>query len=315
MSAPVRSKWQQRVARVVRRLTGKYHSLKQFAHANVDAIENALEGKGPDAKAPDPLAGVRAVVNIASVHVPNFCERSRTHPKQAYLNSYDLKKSNVRVGGAPPDKYWSNREVVDDALAPIHGHAMNEVYFAAAELNGAGIRFYGDICLVLQPAEIAAVTAVLDRNSYDVLRAPFRDAVDRFDSAADQQAARQHILEALSGSFRPDLRTMGAVKVLVTTGERDRRFSTGQISTGILDDEDYIEILKIGSFDVDGIETVRLSAAEAALESHVDQRVQGSPAAAHSMNLWLMDRRMAVRALADAGLDITVIATSGRVKG
>jgi hypothetical protein len=315
MSAPAQSKWQQRAARAVARLTGTYHSLKQFAQANLDATENALEGKGPDAKTPDPRAGVRAVVNIASVHVPNFCERSRRKQQPAYLNSYDLKKASIRVGRAPPGGHWSNREIVDHALASLHGRAMNEVYFAAAELNGAGIRFYGDICLVLKPKEIESTTIVLDRNSYDVLRAPFRTAVDGIVGDAAKQAARRYILEALSGSFAPDLKTIGAVKVLVTTGERDRRFSTGQISTGVLDDEDYIEILKIGSFDAGDVEAVRLSAAEAALEAHVGQRVSGSPAAPHSVKLWLMDRRAATRALADAGLDITVITTSGRVKG
>ena len=43
------------------------------------------------------------------------------------------------------------------------------------------------------------------------------------------------LLAALAGSFAGDLKTMGAVKVLITTGERDRRFSTGQISGGVLD--------------------------------------------------------------------------------
>jgi hypothetical protein len=83
-----------------------------------------------------------------------------------------------------------------------------------------------------------------------------------------KQAARRFILKALAGSFKDDLKTMGAIKVLTTTGARDRRLSTGQISNCVLDDEDYIEILKIGSFNLDGVEEARLSAAEAALEGH-----------------------------------------------
>jgi hypothetical protein len=308
------TKWQRKADRAVTRLAGEYHSLRQFAQANLAAIEGAVEGKGPDASAPDPRAGARAVVNLASVHVPNFCERSRTGMAPAYLNSYDLKKAQVRVGNDPPDDHWKNREIVDHALAPLHGHPMNEVYYSAAELNGAGIRFYGDICLVLMPSEIAPDTAVLDRNSYDVLRAPFRDSVERYSDQRRRQAARSFILTALSGSFAGDLKTMGAVKVLVATGERDRRFSTGQISGGLLDDEDYIEILKIGSFDTRGVETARISAGEAALESHVEQRLQGNPPAPHWARLWLTERRAAMRALADAGVDVTVIATPGRVK-
>jgi hypothetical protein len=309
------AKWKRRADRAVERLTGQYHSLKQFAKANVSAIEGALEGKGPDASKPDPRAGARAVVNMASVHVPNFCDRSRTGMAPAYLNSYDLRKTQVRVGNDPPGDHWKNREIVDHALSPIHKHPANKVYYAAAELNGAGIRFYGDICLVLKPSEITEDSMVLDRNSYDVLRAPFRGAVERSPNQADRQAARSFILAALSGSFGGDLKTMGAVKVLITTGERDRRFSTGQISGGVLDDEDYMEILKIGSFDTNGVEAGRISAAEATLESHVEQRLQSNPAASHSARQWLTERRAATRALADAGIDVMVIATPGRAKG
>lgn len=308
------SKWKMKAQRAVARLTSGYPSLEKFAQANLTAIEDALAGKGPDAKSADPRAGVRAVVNLASVHVPKFCQRSRNGQYPAYQNSYDLKKSSVRAGKDPPGDHWANREIVDHALASLHGHAMNEVYYAAAELNGAGIRFYGDICLVLKPSQVPPDTLVLDRNSYDVLRAPFVAAVDRLLGQNCRQRARGFILKALSGSYETDMKTMGAVKVLITTGERDRRFSTGQISGGVLDDEDYIEILKVGSFDVAGVEEVRLSAAEAALESHVEQRLQIAPGALHSARLWLMERRAASRTLADAGLEIKVVATPGRVK-
>jgi hypothetical protein len=308
------SRWKIKAERAVDRLTGNHHSLRQFAEANLAATEEALEGKGPDAADPDPHSGVRAVVNIASVHVPTFCQRSKQGTYPAYLNSYDLQKTRVRVGSEPPDDHWKKREIVDHALAPLHGQAMNEVYYAAAELNGAGIRFYGDICLVLKPEQVPADTIVLDRNSYDVLRAPFDAAVKPFGSPDRKQAARQHILRALSGMFRPDLKTMGALKVLTVTGERDRRFSTGQVSSGVLDDEDYIEILKIGSFDASEVEAARLSAAEVALESHVERRLQDDPWT-HEARTWLTERRNATRALAEAGIAVAVITTPGRVKG
>jgi hypothetical protein len=307
------SKWQKRATRLIARLSGNHHSLKQFADANLAAVAGALEGKGPDAAQPDPRAGVRAVVNIPSVHVPSFCERSKKGQEPAYRNSYDLDHSKVRLGDPPPHGHWKTREIVDNALAHLHGHAMDKVYFAAAELNGAGIRFYGDICLVLAPDHLLEATKVLDRNSYDIMRAPFRLAVDHLPEHR-RQAARRWILSSLSGTGRDDLKTMGAVKVLVTTGERDRRFSTGQISGGVLDDEDYMEILRIGSFTTKNLEAARLSAAEVALESHVEQRLQAKPTASHVSHEWLRDRRNATRALEEQGVEISVVASPGRIK-
>jgi hypothetical protein len=308
------SKWKKKADRIVKRLSGTYHSLKQFTEANLAAIEGAIEGKGPDAADPDPRAGVRAVINIASVHIPNFCERSRTRRHPAYLNSYDLKTTHIRIGEPPPDHHWKRREIVDNALAAVHQRGMNEVYYAAAELNGAGVRFYGDICLVLKQDEVSPDTKVLDRNSYEVLRAPFRDAVEKRADEGRKQAARRTILLALAGSFDVDLKTISALKVLATTGERDRRLSTGQISGGVLDDEDYIEILKIGSFDANGVEAARLSNAEIALEGHVEQLLQRNRPASHSARLWLMERRAATRTLSDMGIEIAVVTTPGRVK-
>lgn len=166
---------------------------------------------------------------------------------------------------------------------------------------------------MLAPGPSLDETKVLDRNSYDVMRAPFRMAVDRLQEDR-RQPARRWILSSLSGTGKDDLKTMGAIKVLVTTGERDRRFSTGQISGGVLDDEDYMEILKIGSFTTADLEVARLSAAEVALESHVEQRLQARPTASHVSHEWLRDRRNATRSLEEQGVEISVVASPGRIK-
>jgi hypothetical protein len=52
-----------------------------------------------------------------------------------------------------------------------------------------------------------------------------------------------------------------------------------------------------------------MSTAEAALESHVEQRLQSNPPTSHSARQWLQERRAAIRALADAGIDLAVVAT------
>lgn len=310
------TKWEKRAQRVIKRLSGAYPLIAKFAYANLKASEDALAGKGPDAATPDPNAGMRAVVNIASVHVPRFCERSSRNITPAYLNKYDLDSNAVaiRAGDEPPSNHWSRRAYVDHALARIHGQPMNQIYYAAAELNGAGIRFYGDICFVLKTAAVPIGTFVLDRNSYDVFRSPFAAAIERISTIEQQQAARACVLSALSGTVEPDLKTIGAIKVLTSTGERDRRLSTGQISAGVLDDEDYIEILKVGSFAADDIQEVRVSAAEASLENHVERRLRSEPLASHEERIWLRDRRKAVRKLAEQKLPAKVVTTNGRTK-
>ena len=58
----------------------------------------------------------------------------------------------------------------------------------------------------------------------------------------------------------------------------ERRLTTGQISEAVLDDEDYIEVLKIGSFDVGALQEARVSAADAAAEAQVGAQLQMGPA-------------------------------------
>jgi hypothetical protein len=305
--------WEAMAVETITRLAGGQRVLQTFAEANLEAAKNTFEGKGPDAAEADARTGLRAVVNIASVHVPTFCKRSQNHISPAYQNKYDLDQANVRVGDDPPDDHWSKREIVDQALASLHGRAMNEVYYAAAELNGAGIRFYGDICLVLKPEQVESDTVVLDRNSYDVLRAPLDAVAAGANDETEKQMLRRMVLSDHSGKFRPDLKTIGALKVLVATGERDRRFSSGQISNGILDDEDYIEILKIGSFHTGDVEAARLSAAEVALEGHVEQRLRSDPWS-HAAQRWLTQRRNATQGLRNCGIEVSIMTTSGRLK-
>src|SRR5205807_859571 len=100
-----------------------------------------------------------------SAHVPAFCEASRKGEKKPYKNGYDLGK--FRLGSPPPSSEPKLRETVDAAL-PLNGVHPEDVYFGAVELFGSGIRFYGDVCLVIARDAIAAGTLVLDRNSFDL---------------------------------------------------------------------------------------------------------------------------------------------------
>ena len=131
---------------------------RPYVRANIEMIEKALRGEGPDGPSADG-GGARVVANISNVHIPSFC-------KTFYQNGYTLNK--LRVGAAPENR--TRRERLDVAISKVADCAQDKIYYAALELNGAGVRFYGDICLVLKDSK--RVRLVLDRNSYDLLRSP-----------------------------------------------------------------------------------------------------------------------------------------------
>jgi hypothetical protein len=279
--------------------------LYKYTRANHMAMEAVVGGKGPDG---DPIAGARMVANISSAHVPAFCK-----PKpgsKAYKNGYDLKRY-YRIGEAP-DREPKNREVVDDAL-PLGGVTPDRVYFGAVELNGSGIRFYGDVCLVLSPESLHEDTVVLDRNSYDLIRSPLRDKIN-VQSGAARDALRQAEAENLAGIWKHDIAAMSAMKVLRVLGQRDRRYTIGQISETVCDDEDYMEVLKIDSFGAADLQEARFSAAEAAHDALAGDRLfTGSIPRAESL-IWRSRRNRAEVELRDQGVRLHVVTTSGRTK-
>lgn len=268
---------------------------KSFAEANVEAVKRSIYGYGPDAANPDPSSGVRVVVNIASVHVPDFV-------KNGYKNGYDLGRHRIgqdRQGDTP-----KTRELVDDAL-PVSD--ASNVYFGAASLTGAGIRFYGDICMVLKGEVIPASTVVLDRNSYDLVRQPFSNDLESEPDKLEEKALE------ISGRWS-ELADIAATKTVFPYSGKTRRMTSGQIAAELLDDEDYVEVLKEGNFSNSDLETARISNAEAAAASHIEgKQILGPPATATEL-LFVAQRRQAIQALDANGVDVVVSTTSGRIK-
>jgi hypothetical protein len=205
--------WGQALDQLIQKLGGQ-PAYDGYTRANADAAKTAAAGRGPDASEPDPNAGTRMVVNLSSVHVPAFCEASRNKELKPYKNAYDLGKYQV---GDPPTKTNEKvkaRALVDAAL-PLGGMASaKDVYFGAVELNGPGIRFYGDICLVLRRNALDPDTVVLDRNSYDLIRAPIRNIVDQNAQSKRPQARKDEALK-LCGAWRE---TNFALYVLFSDG-------------------------------------------------------------------------------------------------
>ncbi|GBQ24903.1 hypothetical protein AA12717_1924 [Gluconacetobacter sacchari DSM 12717] len=251
---------------------------------NVDTIsENASRAK--------------CVVNISSEHVPGFCLGG----SNAYLNAYDL----VRLG-KNPKAVSQTRARVDQVLAGLVGRPAKDIYFVAAELNGTGIRFYGDICLVLKATKALAQSVILESNSYDLVRAP-KSAMTPTEEELQREA--QH----MSGHWGADLSAVAAIKIFAYR-QSQRRLTTGQVSDGLLDDEDYIEVLRIGSFSVKDVKEARLSAAGVAQDGRIDERLRSGPIPDAASLKWRHQRRQAERSLVHNGVPVRVVSTTSRTR-
>ena len=266
-----------------------------YAEANAEMAGRTIRGFGPDSSKQDPRAGAHVVFNIQAAHIPAFVKASRSRSKSAYLNTYDL---STRAGTAPSKR----RTTVDEAL-PVMDE--KKVYFGAVELNGSGIRYFGDYCLVLNNSVIDDRTVVLDRNSYELMRAPLNG--NNLSSAQRKQKVQEW-----QGNWKDDMLAMGTIRVLEDFGRRARRVTTATVSDSILHDEDYMEVLRERSFDAQDVAEVRTLASEAARESLVAQRmISGPPLRVESL-IWRNRRRLAETALAQMNIPVRVVTSAGR---
>ena len=288
--------------------------LARYADANIAAISNALSGLGPDDGTGSPpqslRLGLHMVANIASAHVPALCAATRKHDVKPYKNGYDL--ARYRVGGELKPGAAKSREIVDAALPLPAGRTPRDIYFGAMEVNGTGVQFYGDVCLVLRAVDDQ--TIILDRNSYDLIRQPVRDEVEVGPKRGwlKRRAAKAR---SISGLWRDSRDAIAALKVLGATGFRARRLTMGQISDAVRDDEDYVELLRIGSFGTDELSEARLSASDMAREASIDSRRQTTSTPTLASLLWRHRRRIAEQELRKSGVPVRIVTTTGRVKG
>lgn len=304
--------WPGRLHDIVDAETVTNPTLALYATANIEAIRAALAGFGPDAApgtAPD--MGARMVANISASHVPAVCRASRAGEARPYKNGYDL--GRYHVGDATPDRALKLREIVDAALPLPPGKSPADIYFGAMELNGTGVYFYGDICLVLKG--VSPETPVLDRNSYDLVRAPLRGSIEGGHPPKMWPSLRAEAAKRISGQWGQSRDLIGAVKVFAALGLRERRLTAGQISDALRDDEDYVEVLRVEPFGVGDLSEARLTAADAACDASIDDRRSSGVLPPLETLLWRDRRRIAERELRSTGLPVRVVTTSGRIKG
>jgi hypothetical protein len=309
MSSASPRPWSDRL-RVAFDAIGAEKHRRDYLEANADTIARAITGPGPDSAGSTCDAGVHMVVNVAAAHVPAFCEASRRQDPRPYMNCYDLQ--HRRIGDRPAVM----RIHIDQSLPTAADY--QKVCFGAIELNGTGVRFYGDFCLVLCDDLVEGDTVVLDRNSYDIERLPLSRRLDGR-SEAERAAERKRIANELAGAWS-DLAPIVAIKILDRLDRRLRRLTVGEISDGILTDEDYIEVPwlrpsnKEQSFGSDDLLEVRVSAADVALEERIRARAWAGPAPSLAELTWGAQRRKAEDALNAATVPVKVVTTAGRVR-
>lgn len=271
--------------------------------ANRAMVRNAMLGFGPDAQRPDPEAGERLVYNISSVHVGNVLSTR-------YLNGYDLK---TILGTRGVSRL---RRQIDEVVAELAGNNQTPEtsYYGAVELNGSGIRYFGDFCLVLKPNPDRD-GMLLFTNSYDVHRQPMRDSAFVSGNQVRTKQNRRDVLDGWAGRWPADAPDMAVLKLAATIAASRRRMTIGDIAANILVDEDYIEVARHGSFQAGDIEEIRVSAADAAAEARIADRLFAGPTPSLSELQWRHRRRAAETAALAAGLTVRVVLTLGRDRG
>ncbi|MFJ7793840.1 hypothetical protein [Pseudomonas sp. NPDC096950] len=294
------AKWQQRRSRELAESGKRKTEKRAFAIANGKAVDGVVKDLGPD---PGSKAGggVRVVFNMSNEHIPTFCADT----VGGYKNSYDLGKT-IRLGDVIPTPPPKLRELVDYAVSKATGIAADEIYFGAVEVNGSGVRFYGDYCLVLKDTQTDEW--VLDRNSYDIARPPLS-----WNGPLDQKQMIKNV-ESISGKWSADLGHMLVVKTFSSVRVSSRRLTVGQISNAVLNDEDYVEVLRKGSFTTADIAEVRTSATDAARESAIADRALHGPIPSAMELLWRRRRLEAEHAMTNRGLTVRVVTAPGRIR-
>lgn len=108
---------------------------------------------------------------------------------------------------------------------------------------------------------------------------------------------------------------MAALRVFLTIGTRARRWTIGQMSAAIRDDEDYMEVLRMGSFGTAQLQEARVSSSDAAQDALVGSRLRLQPPPRLEALIWRNRRSRAEAALRAAGVPVRIVTTSGRTRG
>lgn len=271
--------------------------------ADAETIRKAVRGVSPYSGKLKKGGSAKVVFNISSAHIPSFVA-------WGYKNRYEL---NVRLGDPPKSNGPDARKQIDCMLANLFGASYNceKLYYGAVELNGSGIRYYGDVCLVLKDSEVVQDTKVLNRNSFDLICEPLLKVTHpggAWDAASAEKEA-----DKIAGEWG-ELGDMVICKTLKPYANDERRITIGALSDAILADEDYLEVIRQNSFKVSDLAEARLAAADAAVDGLVADRLRRGPVPNLGELLWRHRRRKADKILRTKGIPTKVVVSSGRIR-
>jgi hypothetical protein len=258
----------------------------QFTRQNVKRFRAFLERAE---------CGARMVVNIDAYALLCFL-RDLT-----YRNHYDRKVRGVsfaRAGGVRADSD-EQRQRVDALIAPA-GTSGADIYFGAVALESAGVRFYGEYCLVLKAQELDPATQILDRDSYELDFAPLGPV-------GEDEAASHALLNALKGTWARDLVAMAILKARRVLEDADRCTSEGRLTDELLFGEEFIEVHRVGAFGPNELEEVRQSDVEIATSERILTAFEHGVVPSLEELVWLVRRAEVDRSLKQARLPTRVV--------
>jgi hypothetical protein len=288
---------------------------QDYFDANKDMVISTLQGNSPHGGAQQ-RHGLCVVFNLSALNAIRFLLSQRRGPGfGTYLNRYSAQKPAGSPLAGP-----SVRDRIDAALSAISAKlnlvplGQTDAHYGAMELNGTGIRYFGDICLVLRADNVDPKTLILLRNSYDLNVTPVSRRFGGLTRTAQDDLAEEILKDEWAGEWLAHGHFIAAKKIMDAAPETTRRMTTARISQGVLDDEDYVEVVRAGTFTPGAILEIRLTAEDAAAEALIGDRARvGHPPSA-AQALWRNRRRAVARLAEEHALPIRVVTTSGRTR-
>lgn len=247
---------------------------------------------GADAAAVEKILSVpetrpRMVVNISGEALLEFIKAGR------YLNAYQRPVLMGKERGVS-----KIRQRVDTLL----GYKRpQDIYFGAVALGGCGVRFYGEYCLVLKDPAGPNQLRLFERNPYNLVVEPLR-----------RRAQNPAFVKGLFGDWTNDLTSILVLKVLPQLPVDNRLVTAGTVADGVLQDEDFVEVHRTGSFGVADIDEVRVPAQAVTQALDIRARCAEPEAVSATEMLWLAQHDRSLRQIRQAGIACRVVGSSAR---